>query len=224
MRHVKLRKLAHDGMNIGFMAGILVIVLLPVLMATGAMQKILPFAFSNTGKKNNFSGNPPYTPPQSTSESIPTGAYAGWTQYHHNVLGFSVNLPADYRVDEIPQTHAEKPRYPEFMLQLSSKQNGVDIEFARITVYDSKLSVNTQAQEQTTTAPFTVKPTTQTGNLQGHTSVQYFYEAETRTVVYLVDGGNKTFEIRGAIDSTDPAAVANYWKTFNSLLSSFAID
>ena len=221
---MKLLKAAHEGLNIGFMAGVLVIVLLPVLMATGAMQKILPFAFSEHTSKNTFSGNPPYTPPQSSRESIPSGAYAGWTQYHHNSLGFSVNVPQGLKIDEIPQTRAEKPRYPEFMLQLSSKQNGVDIEFARVTVYDSSYSVNTLAQEQATAAPFTVRPTVQTGSLHEHKSTQYFYEAESRTVVYLVDGGNKTYEIRGTVDSTDPTAVANYWSTFNNLLSSFGID
>jgi hypothetical protein len=217
-------KAVHDGMSIGFMAGILVIVLLPILMATGAVQKILPFAFSNPTSKNNFSRNAPYTPPQSTRESIPNGTYAGWTQYHHNVLGFSVNTPPDLKIDELPQTRAEKPRYPEFMLQLSYTQNGIAMEFARVTVYDSAFSVNMTAQEQLTTAPFTSKPTTQTGNLHGHKSMQYFYEAETRTVVYLIDAGNKTYEIRGAIDTTDPTAVANYWNTFNNLLASFAID
>lgn len=218
-------KLAQDTAHIGFMAGVLVIVLLPVLMATGAVQKFTPFfSQSDQTSQNSFSGNPPYTPPQSTRESIPSGDYAGWTQYHHTDLGFSVNIPPNLKIDEIPQTHAVQPRYPEFMLQLSYNQAGIPLEYARVTVYDSKFSVNTAAQAAATTGPFTATPTVQTGSLHGHESVQYFYEGDTRTVVYLVDDGDKTFEVRGTLDSTDATAVSTYWDTFNKLLASFGID
>jgi hypothetical protein len=221
---VKITQIVHDTTSIGFTAGILLIVLMPVLMATGTAQKVIPFFSSDTASKNSFSANPPYTPPKSTHESIPSGAYAGWTQYHNLELGFSANIPAGMQADELPQTRAEKPRYPEFMLQYSYNQGGIDMEFARITVYDSTFAVNTKAQEASTDQLFASTPTKQEGKLAGHTSVQYFYTGSTRTVVYLIDDGSKTFEIRGSIDSTDAAAVEAYWKTFNQLLNSFAID
>jgi len=224
MYTVKMPKIAHDGLGIGFMTGILLILLLPVLSATGVLDGAYSLVGHNTTSKNSFSGNPPYTPPQSTRESIPSGEYAGWTQYHHTELGFAVNIPAGISVAELPQTKAEAPRYPEFVLQFYYLQDGIEMESARITVYDSAFATNTKAQEQAAAAPFTTTPTIETGKLLGRDSVQYFYEGDTRTVVYLINDGDRTFEVRGLLDSTDPSAVATYWDTFNKLLKSFSID
>jgi hypothetical protein len=219
-----LRDLTHHGLNYGFMAGVLLLVMLPVLSSTGVLHQVTGLVSHDTAAQNTFSANPPAEPAQSTREAIPSGTYAGWAQYHHNVLGFSVNIPGGIQADELPQTRAEKPRYPEFVLQMHQNVNGIENETARITVYDSTLAVNVQAQDRSTDALFANTPVKQTGSLVGHKTVQYFYQGDTRTALYLIDDGQRTYEIRGLVDSTNPAVVAQYWSTFNSLLKSFALD
>jgi hypothetical protein len=115
-----------------------------------------------------------------------------------------VNIPGGIQADELPQTRAEKPRYPEFVLQMHQNVNGIENETARITVYDSTLAVNVQAQDHSTDALFANTPVKQTGTLVGHKTVQYFYQGDTRIALYLIDDGQRTYEIRGLVDSTDP--------------------
>jgi hypothetical protein len=108
--------------------------------------------------------------------------------------------------DELPQTRAEKPRYPEFVLQMHQnreryrKRNGPNYGIRFHT-----------GRERAGPGPLHGRavcchpPVKQTGTLVGHKTVQYFYQGDTRTALYLIDDGQRTYEIRGLVDSTDPA-------------------
>ncbi len=221
----RLSQLAHDGTSLAFTACVLLLVALPVLVGTGATHRLATaLGFDKSNDQNSFSADAPYTPPRSTQDPIGAGDYAGWTLYHNNTFGFGVNIPDGIRMDEIPQTHAVAPRYPNFMLQLSTTEKGVAVEFARVTVYDTDLSVNEQAQDTSTDPLFAGQPTKTTGQLLGRQSIQYFYHGDTRTAVYLIASGDRTIEVRGVVDLSDPAAVTAYWNTFNKLLKSLTID